>query len=178
MKKILLLPGSVRAASLNFSLLQSVPTTLGSLDLVKPEELRGPIFDEELLDATGVPAGFRLIGERIARTDAVIVSSPEYNGSIASPLKNLLDWTSKMDPMPWEDRPVLLLGASPGALGAVRGLWHTRVPFEALGAWVYPEMFGLPRAHEAFDPEGQLKDLKMRSRFHALLEDFSRFVSR
>ena len=178
MKKFLLLPGSTRAGSFNFSLLKSIQPSYGQLDLVKPEELRGPVFDPEILDGSGVPPNLRAIGERVAQADAVVVASPEYNGSISSPLKNLLDWTSKMDPMPWEDRPVLLLGASPGALGAVRALWHTRVPFEALGAWVYPEMFGLGRAHEAFGSDGQLQDMKMRSRFQALLEDFKKFAAR
>jgi chromate reductase len=178
MKKLVLLPGSTRTGSFNHALLKCIPASQGQIDLVKPEELRSPVFDQEMLDSVGIPSNLRTIGDRIARADAVIVSSPEYNGSISSPLKNLLDWTSKMDPMPWEDRPVLLMGASPGALGAIRGLWHTRVPFEALGAWVYPEMFGLPRAHEAFGADGQLQDPKTRSRLQALLEDFGKFASR
>lgn len=178
MKKFLLLPGSTRAGSFNFSLLRSIPSAYGTLDLVKPEELRSPVYDQEVLDATGLPPSLRSIGDRVLQADAVIVSSPEYNGSISSPLKNVLDWTSKMDPVPWEDRPVLLLGASPGALGAIRGLWHTRVPFEALGAWVYPEMFGLSRAHEAFGSDGQLQDPKTRARLQALLEEFKKFVMR
>ena len=73
---------------------------------------------------------------------------------------------------------MLLLGASPGALGAVRGLWHTRVPLEAIGAFVYPEMFGLPRAHQAFDEAGKFADAKNRSRLEELLGSFLKFAGR
>lgn len=107
---------------------------------------------------------------------AIIIATPEYNGGIPGVLKNALDWASRAKPNPIDSKHILLLGASPGALGSVRGLWHTRVPFEALGAFVYPQMFGLAKAHEAFDEKGFLKDSKNQEQLTKLVQNFIKFT--
>ena len=66
------------------------------------------------------------------------------------------------------------MGATSGGLSAVRGLWHSRVPLEAMGAYVSPDMFGLGRAHEAFNADGAFVDSKNWTR---LLENLSNFVA-
>ena len=68
------------------------------------------------------------------------------------------------------------MGASPGALGAVRGLWHSRIPFEVLGCHVYPTMSGLPKADKAFTPEGDLIDESARQRLTELLNAYVKFI--
>jgi chromate reductase, NAD(P)H dehydrogenase (quinone) len=102
----------------------------------------------------------------------VIFSTPEYNGGIPGPFKNAIDWVSRISPMPWAGKKILLLGASPGKLGAVRGLGHSRVPLESIGAFVYPEMFGLPQANSAFDSAGRLNDSATEERLKKLLFKF------
>jgi len=101
---------------------------------------------------------------------------PLYNGGIPGTLKNAIDWVSRGIPIPFDQKPLLLLGASPGRLAAVRGLWHTRVPFEAMGALVYPKMFGLPAADRAFDEGGNLLDPKVHAALEATLQGFHRFA--
>jgi NAD(P)H-dependent FMN reductase len=51
-----------------------------------------------------------------------------------------------------------LMGASPGGFGAGRSLLHLRHVLTALGIWLVPSQVTLSRAHQAFDPEGALKD--------------------
>ena len=46
------------------------------------------------------------------------------------------------------------MSASPSMAGGNRGLWALRIPLEHLGARVYPDMFSLAQAHQAFDAEG------------------------
>jgi len=182
--RVLFISGSLRADSLNRkllacavqachhinsnNLLENLQADSQTLDL---KTLQMPIYDGDT-EAAGIPLGVSRAVDQLAQAKAVVISSPEYNGSVSSALKTFVDWTSRVRPMPWKDKPVLLLGASPGALGAVRGLWHTRVPFEALGCHVYPDMLGLPRAHEAFESDGSLKDPKFQERLEQLLLAF------
>ena len=119
----------------------------------------------------------RKLIRRVRAANAVVISTPEYNGGMPGALKNALDWVSRDQPIPFEDKPLLLIGASPGGFGAVRGLWHTRVPFEAIGAFIYPEMFGLPKAHQAFDEAGKFVDPKNRERLEGIIQFYLKFAA-
>ena len=74
--------------------------------------------------------------------------------------------------MPWNGVEILLMSASPSMVGGNRGLWNTRIPLEACGSFVYPEMFSLADAYKAFDQDGSLADKKLQSRLGQLLNDF------
>ena len=181
--KILLMAGSLRKGSFNkkfiFAASEILKKKLQAETLVadmKDHPL--PVYDGDLEETEGLPEAAQTWGQLIAGCNAFILSTPEYNASTPGALKNWIDWTSRLKPHPWTGKQVLLLGASPGALGATRSLWSTRVPLEQLGAHVYPEMLGLPKAHEAFDSLGALKDDKMTSRLEALLQSFVSYSSR
>lgn len=177
--KICVFAGSLRRDSLNKKLAREAARLLAArgheTDFVDLQPLAIPVYDGDAEAAGGVPAGAAELSRRVATADALVVSTPEYNGSIPGILKNAIDWLSRIKPVAFFDKPLLLLAASPGALGGVRSLWHTRVPFEVLGAHVFPDMLGLPRAHEAFDDAGRLKDAAFAQRLQDLLE---RFVAR
>lgn len=174
---LLVFAGALRKDSFNKKLAREAMRLLESKgETAKYQDLKEfdlPLYDGDNEDATGVPKDIEALGAMIKSADAIVISTPEYNGGISSVLKTVIDWLSRMDPVPIEEKPVLLLGASPGALGAVRGLWHTRVPLEAMAVFVFPEMFGLSKASEAFDEQGKLKDPKTEKRLSDLL---SRFV--
>lgn len=180
--KYLLFSGSLRTESLNKKLVRVVQSMLNenAANEVIVTELRDlalPIYDGDI-EATGIPDGVKTLGQLIRSTQALVISTPEYNGSIASPLKNAVDWASRLRPNPFERKPVLLLGASPGALGAVRGLGATRAPFETLGAFVFPTVFGLAKADEAFTPTGELSNGDTHKRVKELLANFETFAMR
>lgn len=136
-----------------------------------------PVYDGDEEAAHGIPAGVHKLGEMVKKADGIILSTPEYNGSIPGVLKNVIDWLSRIKPQPLEHKKLLLLAASPGALGGVRSLWHSRQPFEVLGVHVYPEMFGLPKANEAFAADGALVDSKNQERLDKLVSNFIQFLS-
>lgn len=178
---------ALRKGSYNRKLIARVAEAMGpqgkfggsvSFDLGDFREFETPIYDGDCEEELGVPAGAVKLGERIAAADGVIISTPEYNGGMPGTLKNAIDWVSRLDENPLDGKHILLIGASPGALGAVRGLWHTRVPFEAQGAFVYPEMFGLSRAAQAFLEDGKFQDPKNQARIEELLGSFVEYVGR
>lgn len=179
--KILAFAASLRKGSYNRKLIQQAAEILKEapdilLDHADYREFEMPIYDGDLEESAGIPPGGREFIRRIQAADGLVISTPEYNGGIPGTLKNAIDWASRDDSDPFEKKPILLLGASPGRLGAVRGLWHTRVPLEAMGAYVYPEMFGAPGARQAFDDSGAFVDPKNRDRLEALIHSYLKYV--
>jgi NAD(P)H-dependent FMN reductase len=180
--KILTFAASLRKGSFNRKLIAQATALLRTLpgtavDAADYREFEMPLYDGDLEEASAdLPKGAQALIARIRAADAVVISTPEYNGGIPGTLKNAIDWVSRDDNNPLEGKPVLLIGASPGALGAVRSLWHTRHPFEVMGSFVYPEMFGLARAHQAFDDAGGFVDPKNGARVLELLTDYLSFA--
>jgi hypothetical protein len=91
--------------------------------------------------------------------DAVLIATPEYNGSIPGGLKNAVDWASR--PFPdnaWRDRPVAVIGASTGIFGAVWAQAELRKSPGIAGARVIDAELAVGGAHDAFLPSGALRD--------------------
>jgi NAD(P)H-dependent FMN reductase len=143
-----------------------------TVDLADFHEFDMPLYDGDVEAASGVPAGAQKLRERFLAADAFLISSPEYNFSIPGTLKNAIDWASRVNPYAWAGKPGLLLSASPSLVGGNRGLWALRVPLEATGACLHPDMFSLPTAHHAFDESGALKDAKSAARLEKTVAAF------
>src|SRR6185436_5829253 len=169
---------ALRRDSLNRKLVrlaaQAAERAGATVDLVDFHEFDMPLYDGDVETTSGVPAGAQKLRERFLGADAFMISSPEYNFSIPGTLKNAIDWVSRMNPPAWRGKPGLLLSASPSLVGGNRGLWAIRVPLEATSAHLYPDMFSLASAHEAFDEAGALKDAKMAARLDKLVAAFVR----
>jgi len=56
-------------------------------------------------------------------------------------------------------------------VGGNRGLWALRVPFEHLGTRVYPDMFSLGQAHQAWDGDA-FKEAAIQERLDRTLGCF------
>jgi chromate reductase len=134
-----------------------------------------PMYNQDI-ETKQFPSSATQLADKVRAAQALVISSPENNGSISAVLKNTIDWISRAPATPWLGKNILLMGASPGALGAVRGLWHGRVPFEALGCFVYTEMSGLAKAHEAFADDGNLKDKASFERLAKLVQAFIKHI--
>ncbi|MBI4169021.1 MAG: NAD(P)H-dependent oxidoreductase [Acidobacteria bacterium] len=164
--RILTFAGSLRAGSFNRKLLNVAVETLRSradIDLLDLREVAMPLYDGDLEEKEGLPEGARRFKARIAAADAILIATPEYNNSVPGPLKNAIDWASRPPDNPFKGKVVLLMGASPGQFGAVRGVLAVRLILTALSAIVIPQMGLIPRADQAFDEAGALKDPKSRN---------------
>jgi chromate reductase len=124
-----------------------------------------PPYNQDVQDTVGIPAGAHAFCRALKAADAFMIASPEYNASMPGYLKNAIDWVSRFRPQPLNGKQGFLLSASPAMGGGNRGLWSLRVPLEHLGARMYPDMFSLAQAHQAFDASGGLADPKLRERF-------------
>lgn len=100
------------------------------------------------------------INEKINASDGVIIATPEYNHSIPSSLKSVLEWLS-YELHPLDGKPVMILGASIDSQGSSRAQLHLRQILDAPGvnANVMPGYeFLLGNAHKAFDENGKLNN--------------------
>jgi NAD(P)H-dependent FMN reductase len=121
----------------------------GSVELVDLREYDLPVFDP---DNDDLPAARRLQAA-IGAADAVLLGTPVYHGSFATPLKNALDYCGFDE---FEDTTVGLLCVSGGGF-PVTSLDHLRSVCRALNAWVIPHQAALPKAHSAFE-DGEFVD--------------------
>lgn len=173
--RVLVFAASLRKDSLNMALAQLAArhaARLGAtVDLASMREFDGPSYDPEIEARDGIPAGALELSRRLTSSDAFVIAAPEYNGSMPGLLKNAIDWTSRLRPQPFHERHGLLLSASPSMSGGNRGLWALRVPLEHLGARVFPDMFSLALAHNAFSGES-LADPRLQQRFEQNLLAF------
>jgi len=140
----LALVGSLRAASINRQIAhlaaevapEGVTVTLfdGLGDL--------PFYNEEIDDATNeavehAPALVEALRAAAADADAVLVVTPEYNGSIPAVIKNAIDWLSRpFGNSAVKDKPLAVIGGSFGQYGGVWAHDETRKSFGIAGARV------------------------------------------
>jgi NAD(P)H-dependent FMN reductase len=178
--RYLVFSASLRADSLNTRLAGLAAETIeangGEVDLASIHEFDVPSYDADAQDDRGFPSGAELLRDRLEGSDAFVVSSPEYNASLPGVLKNVIDWVSRYRPQPFNERHGLLVSASPSMAGGNRGLWALRVPFEHLGARVYPDMFSLAQAHHAFTEDGRIANEQLQARFDDNIANFMDLV--
>lgn len=142
-----------------------------AVDVLDLRELRLPMYDADLQRSAGFPAEVQEIHDRIAASDAVVIANPEYNGGYPAVFKNLVDWVSRIDLLLFHTRYVGLLSVTPGRLGGVRGLEHTRSLFENMFVTTHPELLGIPNAKETMAADGTL-DPEQQARVEAWAGDF------
>lgn len=124
-----------------------------------------PSYRSDVESEQGFPPGAAELYRRLEASDAFVIASPEYNSSMPGLLKNAINWVSRYQPQPFNERHALLMSASPSMSGGNKGLWSLRVPLEHLGARVYPDMFSLATAHQALNSDGEIVNQVLRARF-------------
>jgi chromate reductase, NAD(P)H dehydrogenase (quinone) len=178
--RVLVFAASLRHDSLNARLADLAAATVeangGSVDRASMRDFDCPSYNLDVQTGAGFPAGAEELRRRLEACDAFVVASPEYNASLPGLLKNAIDWVSRYQPQPLNELHGLLLSASPSMVGGNRGLWALRIPFEHLGARVYPDMFSLAQAHSAFDGEGRIADARLQERFDTNIVNFMDLV--
>lgn len=167
--RFLVLPASLRKDSLNASLAKlskKIIEAHGAIaDFAEMQEFDCPSYNQDLEFKKEIPKGAEEFRKRLLANDAFVISSPEYNGSMPGYLKNAIDWVSRFRPQPFNERHGLLMSVSPSMAGGNKALWSLRIPFEHLGSRIFPDMFSLPVAHQAFHTDGSIINQTLAERF-------------
>ena len=174
--RYLIFGASLRKDSLNDRLASLAASVVeaagGKVERAHMSDFDCPSYSGDVEASIGIPDGADRFRSKLISTDGFIVASPEYNASMPGTLKNVIDWASRFRPQPLKGRHGLVMSASPSMTGGNRGLWALRIPFEHLGARIYPDMFSLAQAHEAFSPTGTLADGKLQHFFESTIDCF------
>ncbi len=128
-----------------------------------------PIYNEDIEKNEGLPQNALKLKELMWAHDGFLISAPEYNSSISGALKNVIDWASRQA-KPDEvylscfiGKTAVLMSASPGQLGGLRGLVTVRSILENINTLVLPDQKAISSANEAFNADGTLKDSKQQA---------------
>lgn len=148
--RVLAVSGSYRDGSFNRALLRAAEDHAPEgVELAQFDLRRLPYFDADL-EAAGDPDVVIEWKEAVSDADALLIATPEYNGSVPAVLKNGIDWASRGHPnSALSDKPAAVVSASPGRGGALRGADHVRTVLERVGAIVLRDpVLHVSRAHE------------------------------
>jgi chromate reductase, NAD(P)H dehydrogenase (quinone) len=170
--RILAISGSLRRDSYNTRLLRAAaelaPTGI-ELELYEGLDAIPPYNDD--LDVDPAPAPVQDLRNRIAAADAVLIATPEYNGSMPGQLKTAIDWASRPFPeSSLRNKVAAITGASVTAYGAMWAQADLRRVLGLAGARVVGEELPVAQARERFDDEGRLVDPDLRLRLLEHLE--------
>ncbi|MBZ4416239.1 NADPH-dependent FMN reductase [Myxococcus sp. RHSTA-1-4] len=170
--RILAVSGSLRTGGFNRMLLEVAVAHARSLgaevDVVDLKALNLPFYDGDV-EAQGVPPPVAELRERLGKAQGLLIASPEYNSSIPGGLKNAIDWVSRPPGRLFQEKWVAMMGATPGIFGTARMQPHLRQVMSAVGAHVLPTQVHIPKAAEAFTPEGKLRDEARRKEVETLV---------
>jgi NAD(P)H-dependent FMN reductase len=176
--KIVVFAASTREDSLNRKLARAAAARLQELGAdftyVDLRDYPMPIYDGDLEVTHGLPERAKAFKEVVRGHDALVIASPEYNGSFSALLKNSIDWASRAEPGErsndvFRGKTALLLSASPGPGAGKRGLRHLRELLQMIGVNVVPQELAIPRASDAFGADGTLARPDEASRLEGLL---------
>ena len=168
---VLAICGSLRKESLHRGLLAAVADRAPSLQLLGAHLVRGlPLFDPDLDVPDAVPGPvreFRLLAEAC---EGAVIASPEYLYAPSGITKNALDWLAGSTGL--MRKPVLMMSASPGETGGIRGLAALVPVLGALDAELI-DPISVSHATGRILPDGQVLDAGLDLRLQIAVEELT-----
>jgi len=147
--RILAISGSLRDGSHNTELLRAAAAVAPSgVELELYDGLKDvPPYDADDDVPGRQPFAVERFKGALRDSDAVLISTPEYNSSIPGVLKNALDWASRpLLDSPIRNKPAAVLSSSTGMFGGVWAAAETRKVLGALGACTLEDTVSVPKA--------------------------------
>lgn len=172
--------GSLRGASLNRGLIRAAAGSAPAWISIDVLDLAGiPLYDQDVEDL-GDPPSVASFKDAIAAADALLVATPEYNHGVPGVLKNAIDWASRpRETSALRDKPIGIMGASPGRGATARAQAQLRDIFVFTGACVMPLpelLIGTAGAH--FDADSNVTDPDLRASIVDLVQALGAWTRR
>src|SRR3954465_2759085 len=165
--KILVIPGSLRAGSLNARLAATAAYELAQagaeVTRISLADFPLPIYDGDLQVKSGVPKNAINLKRMIGVHHGVLIVTPEYNSSVPPLVKNTIDWVSRVQDahetrgQVFRERAFAIAAASESRLGGTRSLGGRGLFLTPCPATVFPNQLALSFAGQVYDDIDRLK---------------------
>ena len=178
--KIVGISGSLRKGSFNSALLRAAAGLMPSGAQLEIGSIAGiPLYDGDVETAQGIPPAVQLLKNSIVEAQGLLLVTPEYNNSLPGVFKNAIDWLSRPGSdiaKVFGDRPVGVIGASPGGFGTIlaQNAWLPVLRTLGARAWFGPKIL-VSRAGNMFNEAGELTDETVRTQLRKYLAGFVDF---
>jgi chromate reductase len=173
--------GSLRKGSFNRIVMNALPGLAPEGMQIKeaPPISEFPLYNADIQNSTGFPAPVQTLVDAIRAADGVIFNSPEYNFGIPAPLKNALDWVSRVPNQPFVGKPIAIQSASPGPLGGARVQYDLRRAMVFLDGLTLnkPEIFIGNCAQRIDEKTGKITDEQTNGFIKQQLAAFAKFIA-
>lgn len=155
MKKVIALGASNSRKSINKTFAIYVANQLTDVEVIVVDlnEYELPLYSPDLQLEKGFPENATQLNALLESVDGLVFSMAEYNSCYTTAFKNMFDWLSRIDQKVWKDKPMLLLGTSPGGRGAKGVLEIAKQSFPFYGGKIIAD-FSLPKFRDNFSSEG------------------------
>jgi len=182
MTKIVGIAGSLRAGSFNAALLRAAAGLMPDSSSLEIATIKGiPLYDGDVEASEGIPQTVVALKDQIAAGDGLLLVTPEYNNAMPGVFKNAIDWLSRPPadiPRVFGNRPVAVIGASPGGFGTIlaQNAWLPVLRTLGMQPWFGGRLL-VSRAGNVFNDAGEMADEKMQAQLQQFLHGFVDFVN-
>ena len=174
--------GSLRQGSYNRMVLKALPdlAPAGMQIREAPPFHEFPLYNADIQNSSGFPAAVITLADAIRAADGVIFVTPEYNFGIPGPLKNAIDWVSRLKDQPFAGKPIAIQSASPGPVGGARMQYDLRRAMTSLDGLTLnkPEIFIANCAQRIDQATGRITDQQTMELVKKQLTAFAGFIER
>ena len=169
--KILVFAGSVRSGAYSGRTADAATRELAAqgaeVTRISLADYPLPLMDEDLERESGVPDNAVKLARQFVAHDALVICTPEYNGSIPPLVKNTIDWVSRVHKdgvrtlQPYSGRLVAICSSSDGHFAGIRSANHLRAVLSHIGMEVISPQVSVPHGADAFDEDGAFREERL-----------------
>ncbi len=178
--KILVFAGSIRTGAYSGKTADIAQTELARLGAevtrISLADYPLPLMDEDLEREKGIPENALKLARMFVAHDALLICTPEYNGSIPPLVKNTIDWVSRVHKdgtrpiQPYAGRTVAICSSSNGHFAGIRSANHLRAVLSHIGMEPISAQVSVPNGGDAFDSAGNFREERLRKGMTRLCE--------